>query len=241
MHPTRTRRACPRSATPGTEHPVVTPAGTLAGVTARTDRSTRPAPPPARGRPRDPATDHAILAAVFRQLVDVGYGGLSIEAVAAEAGVAKTTVYRRYPSKRELVVAALQEEVPFAPPRADLDSHAALEAFVRQAIGMLIGTGAFRILGSLLVEEGREPGLLDIFRARVLGPRRALVEAMLERGVERGEIRPDIDPLIVTEMIAGAIFGHHVILGLPGTDAWIAALVEHVWQTIRSRPPAEAG
>jgi hypothetical protein len=59
-----------------------------------------------------------------------------------------------------------------------------------------------------------------------------MVEAMLRRGIERGEIRPDIDPLVVTEMIAGAIIGHHVILGLHGDDEWIGQLIEHVWRSI---------
>jgi AcrR family transcriptional regulator len=188
----------------------------------------------ARGRPRDPSADKAILAATFAQLVEVGYAGLSIEAVAAAAGVAKTTIYRRWPTKRELVVAALGTETPFEPPSVDLDSRTALGQFVRQAVGMLIDSGAIRILGSLLVEEQREPGLLGIFRQRILGPRRGMVEAMLRRGVERGEIRPDIDPLVVTEMIAGAVFGHHAILGLTATDAWVDALVDHVWTAIRA-------
>jgi len=186
----------------------------------------------ARGRPRDAAVDDRILLATFEQLVEVGYSGLSIEAVAAAAGVAKTSIYRRYPTKRDLVVAALGEETPFSPPPIDMPAHAALEAFVRQAIHMLIESGAVRILGSLLVEEQREPGILEVFRERILGPRRGMVEAMLRRGIERGEIRADIDPLVVTEMVAGAVFGHHVILGLPTTGAWIEALVEHVWAAI---------
>jgi AcrR family transcriptional regulator len=191
-------------------------------------------PPNVRGRPRDSDVDRRILAATFHQLVDVGYGALSIEAVAAEAGVAKTTVYRRHPSKPELVVAALNVEVPFAPPPANLPAREMLDRFVHVAIAMLIDSGAIRILGSLLVEEQREPGLLDAFRARLIGPRRHLVEAMLRLGIERGEVRPDIDPLVVTEMIAGAIFGHHAILGLPRTDEWVDALVDHVWAAIRA-------
>ena len=189
---------------------------------------------PSRGRPRDTDVDRRILAATFRQLVDVGYGALSIEAVAAEAGVAKTTIYRRHPTKAELVVAALNVEVPFNPPSADLGAREALDRFVHVAIAILIDSGAIRSLGSLLVEEAREPGLLDAFRARLIGPRRQLVEGMLKRGIERGEIRPDIDPLIVTEMIAGAIFGHHAILGLVGTDDWIDSLVDHVWAAIKA-------
>ena len=190
---------------------------------------------PARGRPRDRGADDRILLAAFEQLVRVGYGGLSMEAVAAEAGVAKTTVYRRYPTKRDLVVAALREETPFPPAPADLPAREALERFVRQAITTLIDSGAVRILGSLLVEDQREPGLLDVFRQRILGPRRAIIVAMLQRGIERGEIRPDMDPLVVTEMIAGAVFGHHVILGLTATDDWVDSLVDHVWAAIAAR------
>jgi AcrR family transcriptional regulator len=189
----------------------------------------------ARGRPRDTGADRRILDATFRQLVAVGYGGLSIESVAAEAGVAKTTIYRRYPTKAELVVGALQLEVPFERPPQDLDSRTALEHFIRQAITMLVDSGAIRILGSLLVEETREPGLLVIFRERLIGPRRGMVETMLRRGIERGEIRPDIDPLTVTEMVAGAIFGHHAILGLVETEEWVRSLVDHVWAAIEAR------
>lgn len=190
--------------------------------------------PASRGRPRDTDVDRRIVAATFRQLVEVGYGALSIEAVAAEAGVAKTTIYRRYPTKADLAVASLTLEVPFMPPAPGLTAHEALEAFVRQAIAVLIESGAFRVLGSLLVEDAREHGVLDAFRERLLGPRRQLVEQMLRRGVERGELRPDIDPLIVTEMVAGAIFGHHVILGLAGTEAWVDGLVDHIWAAIRA-------
>ena len=197
------------------------------------------ATPQPRGRPRDTDVDHRILAATFRQLIDVGYGALSIEAVAVEAGVAKTTIYRRHPTKAELVVAALSVEVPFPPLPTELPSRDALGRFVRQAIAMLVDSGAIRILGSLLVEEARHPGLLETFRGRLLQPRREIVEQMLRRGIERGEIRHDIDPLVVTEMLAGAIFAHHAILGLTGTDAWVDGLIDHVWAAISVRPEGE--
>ena len=190
----------------------------------------------ARGRPRDAAADHRILRATFEQLIRVGYGALSIESVSAEARVAKTTIYRRYPTKRDLVLAALGEEVPFPPPRTDVPTREALNRFVRQAITLLIDSGAVRILASLIVEERVDPGVLDVFRERILGPRRLLVVEMLQRGVERGELRPDIDPLVVTEMIAGAIFGHHVILGLTADEDWIESLVDHVWTAIAAHP-----
>ena len=58
---------------------------------------------------------------------------------------------------------------------------------------------------------------------------------MLRRGIERGEIRAEIDPLIVTEMIAGAIFGHHAILGMTATYVWVDQLIDHVWAAIAAR------
>jgi AcrR family transcriptional regulator len=194
-----------------------------------------------RGRPRDVRADEAILAATFRQLVDVGYAALSIESVAAEAGVAKTTIYRRHPTKRELVIAAMRAATPFQPPPADLPARESLERFVRAAVQMLIDSGAFRILGSFLIEDQRDPDLLATFRAELLTPRRAMVEAMLKRGIVRGEIRPDIDPLIVTEMVAGAVIGHHVILGQQGSDRWVGDLVDHVWRAIAADQTGSVG
>jgi AcrR family transcriptional regulator len=187
-----------------------------------------------RGRPRDASADHRILAATFRQLVAFGYAGLSVEAVAAEAGVAKTTIYRRYPTRRDLAIAALSQEVPFEPPATEFHGREAVERFVRQAVTVIIESGAIRILGSLIVEEQRDPGLLAAFRARILEPRRTLIVELLQRGIERGEIRPDIDPLVVTEMIAGAVLGHHLVLGQPTTDDWVESLVDHVWAAIRA-------
>jgi AcrR family transcriptional regulator len=198
--------------------------------------STTSTPVAARGRPRHPDTDRAILQTAFRLLVETGYAGLSIEAVAAAAGVAKTTLYRRYPTKRDLVIAALENATSFVTPIEAADTRAALAAFVRQAISAMVETGAIRVLGSLLVEDAREPDLLEVFRRRLLDPRRAMFETIIERGVERGDVRPDVNPLIVTEMIAGAIFGHHAILGRQSDEAWIQALVDHVWAAIAAVP-----
>jgi AcrR family transcriptional regulator len=186
----------------------------------------------ARGRPRDVSADERILRNAFRQLVDVGYGGLSIEAVAADAGVAKTTIYRRFPTKADLVIASLRAAAPFAGLPPDLESRAALDLFVRSAVVALIDSGAARVLGSLLVEEQRQPGMLDVFREQIIEPRRGLVELMLRRGIERGELRADIDPLVVTELVAGAVFAHHVILGHVSDDSWVRSVVEHVWAAI---------
>jgi hypothetical protein len=58
---------------------------------------------------------------------------------------------------------------------------------------------------------------------------------MLEHGVARGELRPDIDAALVTELVAGSVLAHHVILGLPASQAWADSLVDAVWELIRAR------
>ena len=198
---------------------------------------TAPASAPLRGRPRHPRTDEAILEATFRQLVDVGYGNLSVESVAAAAGVAKTTIYRRYPTKRELAIAALQLELPVPAFSADVEIRSGLRSVISLIARAMVDTGAIRILGSLLVESNREPDLLAVFRQRLLEPRRALVMDLLRHGMDRGEVRPDADPLVVTEMMAGAIFAHHAILGGSTTDAWLDALADHLWTMVRADAP----
>jgi AcrR family transcriptional regulator len=201
-------------------------------ATAPRDRTERPPAP--RGRPRHPDTDRAILAATFRQLVEVGYGGLSVEAVAAAAGVAKTTIYRRYPTKRDLVIAALQVEVPLPEISTTGDLRTSLRDAVHTVVHRMVDSGALRILGSLLVEANREPELLAMFRERLLEPRRNLIADLLQAGIERGELRPDLDPLVVTEMLAGATIAHHAILGQPLSAEWIDALVDHIWAATRA-------
>jgi AcrR family transcriptional regulator len=156
-----------------------------------------------------------------------------VEAVAAAAGVAKTTIYRRYPTKRDLVIAALQIEVPMPEFSTSGDVRSSLRGAVHTVVHRMVDSGALRILGSLLVEASREPELLVMFRERLLEPRRNVVAELLRGGVERGELRPDIDPLVVAEMLAGATIAHHAILGQPLLDGWIDELVDHIWAAIR--------
>ena len=186
------------------------------------------------GRPRDAAADRAITAAAFALLQEEGYRGLSIEAVAARAGVAKTTIYRRYPTKRELVVGAMIAETQIQPPPPGIDSREGIRGLVRQGVQMLVGAGAMRILATFLVEEEREPELMATFRARLVEPRRAMLLGLLRAGVERGEVRADADLDLVTEMMLGSVLAHQVRGGAPPDDAWIDALVATLWAAIRA-------
>ena len=200
---------------------------------------TSPRPP---GRPRDPAADRAILDTALRLLVEQGYDAMSVEGVAAGAGVGKTTIYRRYPGKRELVVAAISSIAASLEPPADTGStRGDLRAFVAQTFGVIRRDGVgFSMIGTLLVKERDEPALIELFRAAVIGPRLAVAAGILRRGVERGEIRADVQLDLVVQLVAGALFARH-LAGRPDDDAWLESVLDALWQGITARPPAEGG
>ena len=150
------------------------------------------APARGRGRPRSEEADHAILEATLRSVAQHGVAGTTIEGIAAEAGVGKTTIYRRWPSKNDLIVAAISE----LPPRELPDTGslagdmAALANLQRER---LAGTGLFRIVPGVLAESMNDPDLHRSIMEKVIGPLRGLLREIIERGIARGELRPDLD------------------------------------------------
>ena len=185
------------------------------------------------GRPRNPSVDQRILDTTIRQLVERGYDAMSIEGIAAAAGVGKTTIYRRYPDKRELVVGALSSiAAALEPPPASGDTRTNLRAFMLQTFGVVRQGGVgFAMIGTLLVREQHDPALMDLFRAEVIRPRIELATSILRRGVERGEVRIDVRLDVVAQMLAGALFARH-LSGEPEDDAWVDALFDAMWEGV---------
>lgn len=181
-----------------------------------------------RGRPRDPAIESAILAAAAARLADDGYARMSIEAVARDAGVTKPTLYRRYPTKAALAVAALAR-VAAAEPSVDTGSArddlvGMLGAFRRS----LTGTRSLALLGTVLSEEHHTPELAARWREQLLRPRRAGLRAALERGVARGEVRADADIDAAVNLLVGSFYARHLTgEGIPRD--WPRRVVDTVW------------
>ena len=165
--------------------------------------TTRPSSNP--GRPRSTAADRAILEAAIKLLKAEGYAGMSVEAVAAEAGVGKATIYRRYRNKGELVIAALETFVqrPDVPDsgstRDDLES--VLRHFHTQVITRL----GIPMLGTLMVQEEHHPEFISSFRRRVIEPRREVLRVILRNGIDRGEVREDVDVEMCVDFLTGAL------------------------------------
>jgi AcrR family transcriptional regulator len=148
------------------------------------------------GRPRSVEADQAILRTTVELLATEGLRGLSIEQVAERAGVGKTTIYRRWPTKWKLAEAALnaffaQLEPPALPDTGNLRDD--LQELARMRLGLLPITGAHLLLPRLAIESVDDPQLYRLVRKLFIEPERAVFVEIFRRGVERGEVRADLD------------------------------------------------
>ena len=181
--------------------------------------------PRALGRPRDPKLDSAILVAALELLASEGYDGLTIEAVAARAGVGKASVYRRFSNKEELVVeavASLSEQ----PERRDgmgvRDELVALLETIRRKNDSSISGKIFPRLLSAGIEN---PRMLQRYREQVLDPRRQLFLDVVQRGIDEGLIRPDVDPGHAVDLVVGPMVYRNLIRHDPPPGPDLAARI----------------
>jgi AcrR family transcriptional regulator len=157
------------------------------------------------GRPRSTAADQAILDATVDLLAELGFLALTVEAVAARAGVAKTTLYRRWPNKDELVMDALcgmkgmQHDLPGESVRGDL-------LYMLHRMRTVWISGKFGSLMRRLAADGIErPDLYREFRNRFVAPRQAIMRAIIDRGIAEGSIRADVDRQWMIAMLVSPI------------------------------------
>jgi AcrR family transcriptional regulator len=191
--------------------------------------------PASRGRPRDLRIDVAIMWATLRLLEEQGYQRMSIAAVAEAAGVGRAALYRRYASKAELVVAAIQQLASGPEPDLPEGSREALRELLAAAGAAFASPAGIAVLGSLLAEQQRDPELLAAFRARIFDPHRAAVRGVLDRGVASGEVSPDADREAVDSILFGGLLAR-AILGEPVDDRWIDRTIEQAWHGIARAP-----
>ena len=169
---------------------------------------------------------------------------MSVERVAGIAGVGKTTIYRRYENKEKLTAAAMESLTDSFRLLPDTGSARddIIEMLLQNLTALEHGPG-FSVIGALLVEERRNPELFELFRNRIMRPRRKDALAVLQRGVERGEIRPDTDLETAVYAMVGSILARH-ILGTPQTPTQIQKTVDTIFQGISTTnhipPPSGA-
>ena len=163
------------------------------------------APARGRGRPRSEEAHRAILTATLTLLDEAGYRALTIEAVANRAGVGKTTIYRRWPSKLELVVEAVHELRPPGPPEDTGSVQGDFNVFQRSQVARVASTPLPRVAPRLISEAVGDPELHAAITRELIDPVRDAVREVLRRGVERGELRPDLDLDLATDVVHGTV------------------------------------
>src|SRR3712207_1523222 len=172
------------------------------------------------GRPRDPSRDGVIRAAILRLLADVGYGALTMDAVASEAGVGKATIYRRWRTKQDLVVDTISDLNRSEAPTPDTGSiESDLRAIMHQMVRIITGpTGAATL--SLLSTIPHQPALADAFRNGPLAIWRESFAEIWGRAEQRGEVREGLNDSVVAEATSALMVQRWLRSGEPVDDAY---------------------
>ena len=139
-----------------------------------------------------------------------GYARMSVDAVAAEAGVSKPTIYLRYPSKAALATAALAHVREQTAPRETGDTRADLVALLRHFRAGVERPFGMAMIGTVLAEEHHTPELFAEFRGRLVEPRREMLRALLERAQLRGELADDADLETAVNMLVGSYYAGYL-------------------------------
>jgi AcrR family transcriptional regulator len=171
-----------------------------------------PGDPQALGRPRDERIDGEVVSAVLEVPQTGGYRAVTIEGIARRVGRARTSLYRRWPSKRHLVAYAVMTALGENPAADTGDLREDLEAAVRTLLNAFAGPlrGA---LAGLVADMAQDAELAEAIRQEVLVRRRQSMQDAFARARLRGEVRTDLDIDLVLDMLTGpfyyrTLFGH---------------------------------
>jgi AcrR family transcriptional regulator len=185
------------------------------------------------GRPRDARAGEAILVAAAEVLGEGGPQGFTVEAVAARAGVGKATIYRRWPTRGELMLdAASRVGLEVTP----VDTGNVRDDLVQHLVALadkMAGTPSGRLLVAIIAEAVANPEMNQQLRAFTMA-RRQVARAAVVRGMERGQLPPDIDPDDVLDLLGGPIFWRLLTGGMVADAAFITWMVDTVLAGVRA-------
>jgi len=177
--------------------------------------------------PRVERSHRVILQAVLDELGEVGYGTLTIEAVAARAGVGKSTIYRHWPGKLELVEAAFRTlKAPVvAPDEGTL--RARVITVIEQIAGLVEQSTYSTCMPALIDTAERDPKVRD-FHTRFSSERRAVLVGMLRDAVKTGELPPTTNPELLADALVGPILLRRLMLAQPVDRTIAPAIVDQL-------------
>jgi PfpI family intracellular protease len=185
------------------------------------------------GRPRSEESKTAILEATWKLLKTTTLRDLSIEAIARESGVGKTTIYRWWPNKVAVAIDAFLENV--LPVTSFLNHLSATEAIAVQMASLVKAfSGEYgRIVAQIIAEGQACPEALASYRDRFLSQRRVEAKTIIQRGIENGEFDPTLDPELAMDILYGAIYFRLLISHLPLDRQFAEELPQWALKTLK--------
>ncbi|MVU76680.1 TetR family transcriptional regulator [Nocardia sp. ET3-3] len=192
---------------------------------------------PAGAAVMQPQVTAAIRAAAFEELAEAGYGKLSMEAVARRAGVSKPTLYRRWSTKEDLVLALISEVAIAAADPPDTGTvRGDLRALLAVMADGLTNPFAARIIPDLLAQAVRVPALREVLAVGIGQSRRARIELLLHRAVERGELPATLNTELALDFIGGPLFLHVMLGGDPTGAEYLDELTDMLLTAFGAAP-----
>jgi AcrR family transcriptional regulator len=180
-----------------------------------------------------PGITKAITEAVLDELAEQGYARVSMEAVAKRAGVGKSALYRRWPSKQDMVVAVLSD---FSVAWVTIPDTGSLRGDLRETLDTLLGWLTHprfsRILPDLVAETSRNPQLGEVVKAMVGAPKRERGKVMFQRAIERGELPADTDLELVMDLFPAPIYWRLTVRAAEAEPDYLDKLTEMLLRAI---------
>lgn len=170
------------------------------------------------GRPRSAKSHQAILQATIELLSEVGFEAMSIEAISARAGVGKTTIYRRYKSKEELVADAIESirQDVVIPDTGNLDRD--LDELIENAAQISIDPLGRKAVAMIISSASNNPRFAQIYWTKYLQPRQEAFAIVIERAKTRKEIQADLDSDLVFDSMSGIML--YALIFPPKNESW---------------------
>jgi AcrR family transcriptional regulator len=186
-------------------------------------------------RRRGAALEDAILEAAYAELSEVGYASFTVEGVAARARTGKASIYRRWPTRGELILDAVCSQLPTPEDcgleMADIpEGLTTADAFrgVARAISQVIASPAGDVVRAIKCEAVTDPELARAIDDRFQAPRREHLMRLLRRGIERGEVRPGADTTIIADVLPAVLTHRMIMQREPVTARDITDIMEQI-------------
>ena len=170
------------------------------------------------GRPRSVQSHQAMLRSTLELLAEVGYDAVSIEAIAARAGVGKSTIYRRYTCKEDLIADAIENirEDLTIPDTNNLWGD--IDALIQSAAQITLNPVGRQTVAMIVSSASSHPEFAQIYWTKYLQPRRQAFSVVLERAKARNEIPADLDPGLIFDIMIGIML--YSLIFQPTSESW---------------------